>query len=152
MLALSMKVVSVDVMKRFVASVVGINPLRAIPSQIAKYLGLADPNLFTGHCMRGSFGTALADAGVSVTNLKRAGRWKSSTVAEGYMRESKKLKMDTANALAGRPSNASSSADAQVRMFSSCTFSSCTLVVGMDSAAAAANAQTAVKNGDGDVQ
>ncbi len=63
------------------------------------------------------------------------------------MRESKKLKMDTANALAGRPSDASSrgNADAQVRMFSSCIFSYCTLVIGMDSVVAAVNAQTVVK-------
>eukprot|EP00957_Ditylum_brightwellii_P168728 12842900-Ditylum_brightwellii.AAC.1 len=32
--------------------------------------------------------TALADAGISITNLKQAGRWKSDAVAEGYLENS----------------------------------------------------------------
>ena len=39
----------------------------------------------TTHSFRRSGATALANAGASLIQLKRAGRWQSSTVAEGYI-------------------------------------------------------------------
>ena len=36
-----------------------------------------------------------------MTNLKRQGGWKSDTVVEGYLRNSKKLKADTAALISG---------------------------------------------------
>ncbi|KAJ8912814.1 hypothetical protein NQ315_014397 [Exocentrus adspersus] len=56
-----------------------------IPSIIAKYLGLSDPDKYTGHCMRRTSATLLAEAGASMTMLKRHGGWKSTSVAEGYL-------------------------------------------------------------------
>eukprot|EP00957_Ditylum_brightwellii_P160466 12216143-Ditylum_brightwellii.AAC.1 len=53
-------------------------------SNIGYRLNLA-PNLMTTHFGWRSVATALADAGISITNLKRAGRWKSDAVAEGYL-------------------------------------------------------------------
>eukprot|EP00957_Ditylum_brightwellii_P057037 4323090-Ditylum_brightwellii.AAC.1 len=44
----------------------------------------------------------MADSGASIINLKRAGGWKSSTVAEGYVAESAQMKRLQVDALAGK--------------------------------------------------
>ncbi|KAJ8914384.1 hypothetical protein NQ315_017474 [Exocentrus adspersus] len=67
---------------------VGKNTFEKIPSIIAKYLGLSDPDKYTGHCMRRTSSTLLAEAGASMTTLKRHGGWKSTSVAEGYLEDS----------------------------------------------------------------
>jgi len=50
-----------------------------------------DPVGYTVHAFRRSAATNLADAGVSFVNLKRHGQWKSDSVAEGYIANSKAL-------------------------------------------------------------
>ncbi|KAJ8912673.1 hypothetical protein NQ315_011032 [Exocentrus adspersus] len=67
---------------------VGKNTFGKIPSIIAKYLGLSDPDKYTGHCMRRTSATLLAEAGASMTTLKRHGGWKSTSIAEGYLEDS----------------------------------------------------------------
>jgi hypothetical protein len=67
-----------------------------IASMIATDLNLPSPATYTGHSLRVTSATILADAGISMINLKRQGGWKSDAVAEGYLRGSKKLKQDTA--------------------------------------------------------
>ncbi|KAF2895724.1 hypothetical protein ILUMI_10448, partial [Ignelater luminosus] len=67
---------------------VGIHAFGKIPSDIAKYLELDDPNGYTAQCFRRSSITLLANAGADVLNLKRYGGWKSSTLAKKYIRES----------------------------------------------------------------
>ena len=49
--------------------------------------------------LRRSSATALADTGASLTTLKRQYRWKSDTVALGYVDQSKQHKMDVAKSL-----------------------------------------------------
>eukprot|EP00957_Ditylum_brightwellii_P200546 15288983-Ditylum_brightwellii.AAC.1 len=44
-----------------------------------------DPDGFTSMCWRRSGATELANGGAGLINLKCAGGWKSSTVAEGYI-------------------------------------------------------------------
>jgi len=51
-----------------------------------------DPKGYTAHCFRRSAATNLADAGVSFINLKRHGQWKSDSVAEAYIANSKVLR------------------------------------------------------------
>lgn len=77
----------------------GINSIAAIPKFIASYLHLENPEKYTGHCFRRSSAIALADSGDSRLTLKRQFRWKSDTVAEGYLAGSKTLKSDVASAL-----------------------------------------------------
>jgi integrase len=77
----------------------GKNTLAKIPFEIATFLGLENPKTYTGHCFRRSSATSLADSGISKTNLKRTGRWKSDAVAEGYLVNSKKLKIQVSEAL-----------------------------------------------------
>ncbi|KAJ8980999.1 hypothetical protein NQ317_014866 [Molorchus minor] len=50
---------------------VGKNTFGKIPSIIATYLGLSDPTLYTGHCLRSSSATllVLADAGVGIPTI-----------------------------------------------------------------------------------
>lgn len=74
---------------------IGINTLSKYPKEIANYLSLDGD--FSGHSFRRSSATILADNGCSTLQLKRHGRWKSSTVAEGYIDTSKKCKTDISN-------------------------------------------------------
>lgn len=85
--------------KTYTSQPMGRNGVGAIPKYIATFLKLKDPESYTGHCFRRSSATALADTGVSSISLKRQFRWKSDTVAQSYIDQSKKSKADVANAL-----------------------------------------------------
>ncbi|KAJ8981000.1 hypothetical protein NQ317_014867 [Molorchus minor] len=75
---------------------VGKNTFGKIPSIIATYLGLSDPTLYTGHCLRRSSATLLLTR-ADITTIKRHGGWKSTTVAEGYIDNSVQNKTNIAN-------------------------------------------------------
>ncbi|KAJ8910396.1 hypothetical protein NQ315_010457 [Exocentrus adspersus] len=72
---------------------VGINTISKTFSKVASFLGLPDPESFTGYGMRRSSATLLANAGGDITTVKRHGGWKSTTVAENYIEESLSSKM-----------------------------------------------------------
>ncbi|KAJ8911540.1 hypothetical protein NQ315_012793 [Exocentrus adspersus] len=72
---------------------VGINTISKTFSKVASFLGLPDPESFTGHGMRRSSATLLANAGGDITTVKCHGGWKSTTVAENYIEESLSSKM-----------------------------------------------------------
>lgn len=55
---------------------VGINTFAAIPKKIAEYLELPDPCNYTGHCLRRTSATFLADSGADIQTLKRHGGWR----------------------------------------------------------------------------
>ncbi|KAJ8972502.1 hypothetical protein NQ317_018635 [Molorchus minor] len=76
---------------------VGKNTMGKIPSVVASYLKLPDVACYTGHCLRRSSATLLADAGVDITTIKRHAGWKSTTVAEGYVENSIENKTKNAN-------------------------------------------------------
>lgn len=76
---------------------VGKNTLGKIPNIIASYLKLPDAKSYTGHCLRRTSATLLADAGVDITTIKRHAGWKSTAVAEGYIENSIKNKTNIAN-------------------------------------------------------
>lgn len=92
---------------------IGINTFGKIPSEIARYLGLPNAHEYTGHSFRRSSATMLADAGGDVLQLKRHGGWKSSTVAESYVEESIKNKIEISHQILQKePSEEASSNDA----------------------------------------
>lgn len=62
--------------------VIGKNSIAAMPKKIAEYLNLPHSQLYTGHGLRRTSTTVLADAGASIEQIKRHGGWKSNTVAE----------------------------------------------------------------------
>ncbi len=77
-------------------SVMGIHKIAAASKDVATFLGLPNPEQFTGHCLRRTSATLLVDAGGDLTLLKRHGGWKSSNVAEGYIEESLQNKKNIA--------------------------------------------------------
>jgi integrase len=81
---------------------IGKNILSKYPSEVAAFLNLSDPGSYTGHCLRRTGATWLAESGVSTITLKQAGRWKSDTVCHGYVDESNNTKIMIANAMAGK--------------------------------------------------
>jgi hypothetical protein len=55
------------------SQVVGKNMLSKVPRKVATFLNLPDAELYTGHCLRRSSATLLADAGPDITTIKRHG-------------------------------------------------------------------------------
>lgn len=53
----------------------GPNNLATIPGIMAKALGLANANDYTWHCFRRSGATQLCEAGMTIENIQRVGRW-----------------------------------------------------------------------------
>ncbi|KAJ8976934.1 hypothetical protein NQ317_015403 [Molorchus minor] len=86
-----------DVGRKCSSQPVGKNTMGKIPSVVASYLKLPDVACYTGHCLRRSSATLLADAGVNITTIKRHAGWKSTTVAEGYVENSIENKTKIAN-------------------------------------------------------
>ena len=62
----------------------GWRTMQKMCNRVEQVLGLS-VNSLTTHAFRRSGATALANAGASLIQLKRAGRWQSSKVAEGYI-------------------------------------------------------------------
>ena len=76
---------------------IGINTIGSMPKKIAQFLGLPEPELYTGHSFRRTSATMLVDGGGDVTRLKRHTVHKSTAVAEGYINESLQNKIDTSH-------------------------------------------------------
>jgi integrase len=85
--------------KKFENRKLGKEKIREVPTIVARFLGLPMAEEYTGHSLRVSSATALANSGASLTSLKRHGRWSSTSVAEGYVRDSDAVKVDEASAL-----------------------------------------------------
>ena len=71
-----------------VRQVIGKNKISEVPKMIAMFLKLEDPESYTGHCLRRTAATLLANSGANMTTVKQLGGWKSSSVAEGYVEHS----------------------------------------------------------------
>ena len=84
-----------------IKSPMGINTIGAMPKNIATFLKLPNPELYTGHCFRRSSASLLANNGARMENIKRHGRWKSSVTAEGYIESSLACKNKIANLILG---------------------------------------------------
>jgi integrase len=95
--------------KRFINSPIGKNMMATYPKLVAEFLMLDKPESYTGHSLRATSATVLADGGSSMENIKRHGQWRSATVVEGYIRESKKHKVDIAESLTSTTTTTASS-------------------------------------------
>ena len=69
--------------------------LATCPKKICEFLGISSDG-FTGHTMRRTAATWMADSGMTRYDMKRAGRWKSDSVVEGYVDASIDIKKKTA--------------------------------------------------------
>ena len=78
----------------------GVNNIGSVPCEIATFLQLENPKQYTGHCLRKTSATLIADSGSSLATLQRAGGWRSQTVAEGYIAESLSSKNEIAHRIA----------------------------------------------------
>ena len=76
----------------------GHGMISRFPKDMATYLGI-DPTHFSTHSWRRSGATNLADGGWSLANLTRYGQWKSTATAEGYIANSRPLKLQKVNLL-----------------------------------------------------
>lgn len=96
---------------RCIKSPIGINKIGEVPKIIAKFLNLANPEKYTGHCFRRSSASHLANKGEDLLTIKKFAGWKSSAVAEGYVDASFKKKVEVANVFSNsRQTEASTSA------------------------------------------
>jgi len=76
----------------------GKTNLGKFAKETAEDLGL-EPAKYSNHSWRRSGATNLADSGCSRTNLKRHGQWTSDAVAEGYIANSRPLRLEKMNML-----------------------------------------------------
>lgn len=113
-------------LEKFVRMPIGRNTLAKIASQVALFLKKNNAEMFTGHSFRVSSATVLADAGISTINLKRHAGWKSDSVAEGYIRNSKKQKVETASLLSNKTNIKEESSTVAVN-FTNCVFNQCSI-------------------------
>ena len=71
----------------------GKDKIKQVAKEVANRLNLQ--GRFSGHSFRRTGATILAMKGVSIIQLKKWGRWKSGTVAQGYVDTSLKTMQDT---------------------------------------------------------
>ena len=70
-----------------------------LPKKIATFLNLPDAACYTGHSLRRTAATWLANEGFTTLQMQKFGRWKSPTVAQGYVDDSTVAKRDFAEAI-----------------------------------------------------
>lgn len=85
--------------------VLGKTFFQQLPKRIATYLNLKESDKYTGHCMRRTAATLLAESGGSLLALKLLGNWKSDSVAQSYVCNSERMKRTISNMLTENPSN-----------------------------------------------
>jgi len=93
---------------------VGIHSFASIPRKIAEYLKLSNASSYTGHCLRRTSATLLADSGADIQMLKRHGGWRSTNVAEGYVEESIANKIKTSNRISKSEQQSTSASSDEV--------------------------------------
>lgn len=80
-----------------IAQPAGMHIIGGVPRKVAEFLGLEHPENYTGHCLRRSGASMVAESCGNLLPLKQVGGWKSSKVAEGYIEQSIRGKMEVAN-------------------------------------------------------
>ena len=86
---------------------VGENKIRKMPSVIASFLGLVNPQLYTGHSFRRTSASLLVNGGADILELKKHGGWSSTSVAENYIVDSVEKKNQTCKKIFGSSSSTS---------------------------------------------
>lgn len=90
---------------RCTAQVIGVHKFSIMPKQIATFLGLANPETYTGHAFRRTATTLLTGSGANIITLKRHRGLKSSTVTKGFRDDS----VQTITRIVGTRSSSSTS-------------------------------------------
>ena len=79
----------------------GKDMLASIGKEVAKELGLENPNTYTGHCFRRSSATEAANKGATSVDLKRHFGWLGEQTALKYLDETKERPRKMAELLTG---------------------------------------------------
>ena len=77
----------------------GVNEIKKCPRFVADWLKLEDPELYTGHSVRRTTATHLADAGAPVPMMKHKFNWGSEKMTNEYVSSSKKNQSTVAEML-----------------------------------------------------
>lgn len=89
----------------------GKHKIAVVPKDIASYLNLDNPKLYTGHSFRRSGATVAANAGIDMPTLQKLGGWLSPAMAQRYIDQSlnqkNKIAATIGNAISGRPASSS---------------------------------------------
>ena len=109
--------------ERFQQRPIGKNHMGDVAKAIAKFSALNDSDSFTSHSFRRTSATVSADNGASGAQLQLAGGWKSTSIALGYVGDSKKSQTEMANFLQPQSPSSSASVSGSGIVFSGCTFS-----------------------------
>jgi integrase len=80
-----------------IAQPAGMHTIGGVPRKVAEFLGLDHPESYTGHCLRRSGASMVAESSGNLLPVKQIGGWKSSKVAEAYIEETITSKMKVAN-------------------------------------------------------
>ena len=84
-----------------------------VPRAVASFLDLKEPKRYQGHSLRATGATAMADGGATEVELRLAGNWQSSSIAQSYVRSSLPALLARADMLVdGRCANAQTTAPA----------------------------------------
>lgn len=86
---------------------IGINIVGSFPSEIARFMGLPEPEKYTGHCWRRTAATWAVDEGADLLSLKRIGDWKGTKASEGYIDGSINERKRLASLISGESPNIS---------------------------------------------
>jgi len=84
-------------------SAVGKHPLSNIGKRLASMLKLPNFNKYTGHWARRTSITLMAEAGLTLTQIKALSGHRSDSVVQGYIARSSRMKRICANALSANP-------------------------------------------------
>ena len=89
----------------FVKTPIGVNYLYDIGKDMAKFLQLAEPNTYTGHCFRRSSATELANNGATVMEMKQKFHWQNDKMPLVYVANSNANQTKMAQLLSGVDAN-----------------------------------------------
>ena len=101
----------------FVNSPIGVNYLYDVGKDVAKFLHLAEPNRYTGHCFRRTSATELANSGATVMEMKQKFHWTNDKMPLVYVANSDANQCKMAKLLTGVDVNANSGPSKEVELF-----------------------------------
>ena len=93
----------------YTAQPMGVHMLAKTGVQVAEFLGLENPQSFTGHSFRRSSATNMAEAGASSTDMKTHVNWKNEGTALKYINNSTAHKIRIGQMMEPSKSTSSSS-------------------------------------------
>lgn len=120
--------------KRCTKQPIGINKFRNMPKIIAKFLGLPNAKLYTGHSFRKINASWFANAGTDIDRLKRHKCLKSQPIVESHVEESLQYKEKEGNISSSSYSEVNISDNTTPAVINSTNSSSSTAVINQISA------------------